>query len=110
MTSDGEFILGNIDHQPDACLDMIRTMLDGVQPTCIIGFKCRRIRSSSLQSLERGRPTEIDDRNGYIRERAAAHAIPVRLNQAVAAMIKEIEAGKRRTSMANMDDPAFVDF
>jgi 2-dehydropantoate 2-reductase len=201
VTSDGEFILGNIDHQPDARLDAIQPMLDAVQPTrisdnimgelyaklminaCIntlgaitgvtlgellavrkirsifialmqealavanamqirvepatggkldyyeflagnglikqfkrhlvirlIGFKYRRIRSSSLQSLERGRPTEIDYLNGYICDRAAEHTIPVPVNQAVVAMIKEIEAGERQLSMANMEDPVFGGF
>ena len=32
----------------------------------IIGFKYRKLKSSSLQSLERGKPTEIDYLNGYI--------------------------------------------
>ena len=76
----------------------------------IIGFKYRRIRSSSLQSLERGRPTEIDYLNGYICRRAADHAIPVPTNQAVVAMIKEIEAGARAPTMANMDDGVFAGF
>ena len=71
----------------------------------IVGIKYRRIRPSSLQSLERGRPTEIDYLNGYICERAAEHAIPVPVNQAVVTMVKEIEAGKRPMTMANMDDP-----
>ena len=201
VTSEGEFVLGNIDHRPDERLETIRPMLDAVQPTrisnnimgelysklminaCIntlgaitgaplgellsvrrirsvfiallqealdvanamgirvapstggkldyyaflsgngwfqqfkrhlviriIGFKYRRIRSSSLQSLERGRPTEIDYLNGYICDRADEHALPVPVNQAVVAMIKEIEAGKRPLSMANMDDPVFAGF
>jgi 2-dehydropantoate 2-reductase len=61
-------------------------------------------------SLERGRPTEIDYLNGYICDRAAEHDIPVPLNQAVVAMIKEIEAVKRPMSIANMDDPVFAGF
>lgn len=76
----------------------------------IVGIKHSRIRPSSLQSLERGRTTEIDYLNGYICDRAAEHAIPVPVNQAVVAMIKEIEAGKRPMSMANMDDSVFAHF
>ena len=75
-----------------------------------VGIKYSRIRPSSLQSLERGRPTEIDYLNGYICDRAAEHAIPVPVNQAVVAMVKEIEAGKRSMTMANMDAPVFADF
>jgi 2-dehydropantoate 2-reductase len=201
VTSEGEFVLGNIDHQPDDRLEAIRMMLAAVQPTrisdnimgelysklminaCInslgaitgatlgellavrkirsifialmhealavakamdirvapstggkldfyqflagdgmfkqikrhlviriIGLKYRRIRSSSLQSLERGRPTEIDYLNGYICDRAADHGVPVPVNRAVVAMIKTIEMGKRPMSMENMADPVFADF
>ena len=77
---------------------------------CIVGIKHGRIKPSSLQSLERARPTEIDYLNGYICSRAAEHGVPVPVNQAAVAMIKEIEAGIRPMSMANMDDPMFADF
>ena len=77
---------------------------------CIVGIKHGRIRPSTLQSLERGRPTEIDYLNGYICDRAAEHSIPVPVNQAVVTMVKEIEAGKRAMTMANMDDPLFAGF
>jgi 2-dehydropantoate 2-reductase len=201
VTSEGEFILGNIDHRPDDRLGAIQSMLAAVQPTrlsdnimgelysklminaCInslgaitgatlgellavrkirsvfialmkealsvadatgirvepstggkldydqflagngpvkqfkrhlviriIGFKYRRIRSSSLQSLERGRPTEIDYLNGYICKRAAEHGVAVPINQAVVAMVKAIEAGQRSMSMANLNDTAFQAF
>lgn len=76
----------------------------------LIGFKYRRIRSSSLQSLERGRPTEIDYLDGYICDRAAEHGIAVPVNRAVVAMTKAIEAGRRSPSMANMVDPVFAGF
>ena len=69
-----------------------------------IGFKYRRVKSSSLQALERGRPTEIDFLNGYICDRAAEKDIPVPLNLAIVEMVHEIEAGKRRMSMGNMKD------
>ncbi len=201
VTSDGEFVLGNIDHRPDPRLDIIKPMLDAVQPTrltdnimgelysklminaCIntlgaisgvtlgdmlavrkiravfialmqealavavamglrvapstggqldydkflsgtglikqfkrhlvirvIGFKYRRVRSSSLQSIERGRPTEIDYLNGYICDRATEHAVPVPVNRALMAMVKEIEAGARAPSMANLHDRVFDGF
>ncbi len=200
VTSEGEFILGHIDHKQDERIKLIQPMLDAVQPTrisdnimgelyaklmfnacinaltaingvslgkllavrkirsvfialmqetlrvadavgirlapapgglnlrklltgrrlwnqfkrhlilCIVGIKHGRIRPSTLQSLERGRPTEIDYLNGYICDRAAEHAIPVPVNQAVVTMVKEIEAGKRPMTMANMDDPLFAGF
>jgi 2-dehydropantoate 2-reductase len=76
----------------------------------MIGFKYRRIRPPSLQSLERSRPTEIDDLNGYICDRTAEHAVPVPVNRAAVAMAREIESGQRPVSMQNMNDPRWADF
>jgi 2-dehydropantoate 2-reductase len=73
----------------------------------IIGFKYRRIKSSSLQSLERGRPTEIDFLNGYICDKARVHGLGVPANDAVVAMVRQIQDGTRSISLANLDDPVF---
>lgn len=69
----------------------------------LIGFKYRRIRSSSLQSLERGRRTEVDFLNGYICDAGRRHEVPTPVNDAVVAMIHEIEDGRRPVAMANLD-------
>ncbi len=74
----------------------------------IIGFKYRRLKSSSLQSLERGKQTEVDYLNGYICKQARNYGLPTPINDAVVAMIKEIEAGKRRMSLDNLYGPAFA--
>jgi 2-dehydropantoate 2-reductase len=193
VTSEGEFVIGNIDHKPDARLVPIKKMLDVVYPTrisdnimgelyakliinaCInslgviggvklgrllankkarhiffelmheamsvaeamqlevapagggkldyykllkgkgipadlrryltirvIGFKYRKIKSSSLQSLERGRRTEIDYLNGYICEKGKTLGVPTPLNTAVQAMVIEIENGQRPMSLGNL--------
>lgn len=73
----------------------------------IIGFKYRRIRSSSLQSLERGRRTEIDYLNGYICDRGREHGVPTPINDAVVSMIRQIETGTRKLSLENLKDPVF---
>jgi 2-dehydropantoate 2-reductase len=73
----------------------------------MIGFKYRRIKSSSLQSLERGRPTEIDFLNGYICDQARVHGVPVPANDAVVAMVHQIQDGSRSIGLANLDDPVF---
>jgi 2-dehydropantoate 2-reductase len=73
----------------------------------IIGFKYRRIRSSSLQSLERGRRTEIDYLNGYICDRGREHGVPTPINDAVVSMIRQIEVGTRKISLDNLNDPVF---
>jgi 2-dehydropantoate 2-reductase len=73
----------------------------------IIGLKYRRLKSSSLQSLERGRKTEIDYLNGYICRQARNLGISTPINDAVVTMVKEIEIGSRRVSLTNLDEPVF---
>ncbi|MBN1155356.1 2-dehydropantoate 2-reductase [candidate division KSB1 bacterium] len=67
-----------------------------------IGFKYRRLKSSSLQSLERGKPTEIDYLNGFIEEKARKLNIPVPVNRQIIALIKDIEKGKLTMEMENL--------
>jgi 2-dehydropantoate 2-reductase len=73
----------------------------------LIGFKYRRIRSSSLQSLERGRQTEIAYLNGYICDRGRDQGVPTPLNDTLVSMVRQMEAGTRRISLSNLDDPVF---
>jgi 2-dehydropantoate 2-reductase len=69
----------------------------------LIGFKYRRIKSSSLQSIERGRRSEIDFLNGYVCENGRTHGVPTPVNDAVRQMVHEIEAGRTTMSMDNLD-------
>ncbi len=73
----------------------------------VIGFKYRRLKSSSLQSLERGRQTEIDYLNGFIVREAARYGIPVPVNSKIVEIIKLIEQGELPVSIRNFDDSAF---
>lgn len=75
---------------------------------CLVGLKYRRIRSSSLQSLERGRPSEMPYLNGYICEQGQRTGVPTPLNQALVDMVAQIEAGQRDITPANLDDPALA--
>ena len=68
----------------------------------VFGSKYRRLKSSSLQSLERGGRTEIDYFNGYLVRKAVEAGVAVPLNARITAMIKEIEAGTRPISPANL--------
>ena len=70
-----------------------------------IGFKYRRLKSSSLQSLERRQKTEIDYLNGYICSEGARLGIATPVNDRIVALIHEIEAGKRQISVENFLDP-----
>lgn len=87
---------------------------DGVVPTLkrhamirIIGFKYRRLTSSSLQSLQRGRKTEVDYLNGFICDQGRKHGVPTPMNDTLVAIIKQIEDGDRTIGVHNMADPAF---
>ncbi|CAB1062130.1 2-dehydropantoate 2-reductase (EC [Olavius sp. associated proteobacterium Delta 1] len=73
----------------------------------IIGFKYRRIKSSSLQSIERGRRTEVDYLNGYICDHGRKYGVSTPVNDAVRDMVREIEVGKRRMSLENVEDSVF---
>lgn len=70
----------------------------------IVGRRYRKLKSSMLQSLERGRPTEIDYLNGYVVETARRAGVPVPLNTLVTRMVKEIESGRRKIEQRNMDE------
>ncbi|MBN2498225.1 MAG: 2-dehydropantoate 2-reductase [Deltaproteobacteria bacterium] len=63
----------------------------------LLGFRYRRLKSSMLQSLERGRPTEIDYLNGYVLARADELGVPAPANRSAVDMLREIERGERRS-------------
>ena len=69
-----------------------------------VGRKYGRLKSSILQSLERGRPTEIDFINGYVVEQARTVNVPTPVNERLVRLIKEIEAGERPISPNNLND------
>lgn len=73
----------------------------------VVGLKYRRVRSSSLQSLERGRKTEIGYLNGYVCERGKEHGVPTPINDAIVAMVRQIEDGRRKITPENLNDSVF---
>jgi len=70
----------------------------------IIGFKYRRLKSSMLQSLERGNKTEIDFLNGYIVQKGLELGVQTPVNSKIVQMIKEIEKGKRKIGLVNFEE------
>jgi len=76
----------------------------------IIGFKYRKLKSSSLQSLSRGKQTEIDYLNGYIVRMGKAKGINVPVNETIVKMVHEIENKRRNISELNFADPIFDRF
>ncbi len=59
---------------------------------------------STLESLKRGRKSEIDFLNGYILEKAKAAGLKTLLNEVVIRMVHEIESGTRTISPDNLDE------
>lgn len=76
----------------------------------VLGVKYRNLKSSSLQSLERGRQTEIDFLNGYIAKNGRMYNVPTPLNDKIIKIVKEIESRKRRIGLRNLDDLFFAGF
>jgi 2-dehydropantoate 2-reductase len=70
----------------------------------VVGRRYGKQKSSSLQSLERGRKTEIDYLNGYVVQRAQQVNVPTPVNAALVKMIKEIEGGQREIGRANVGE------
>jgi 2-dehydropantoate 2-reductase len=69
-----------------------------------IGFKYRKLKSSSLQSLERGRKTEIDYFNGYISSKGKKCGVQTRVNSKLTRMVQEIENGMRSISVNSLKE------
>ncbi|MFX0061156.1 MAG: ketopantoate reductase family protein [Candidatus Hermodarchaeota archaeon] len=62
------------------------------------------MKSSSLQSLERGRPSEIDYLNGYIAKKGQKVVINTPINATIVQLVKEIERGEREIAPTNLDE------
>jgi len=76
----------------------------------IIGYKYRKLKSSSLQSLERGKQTEIDYLNGYIVKMADVNRVDVPVNAFIVNIIHQIEKKEREITVNNFNDPFFNRF
>ncbi len=70
----------------------------------IVARKHKNIKSSSLQSIERGRKTEVDYINGYVIKQAEKYSINVDYNKKLVEMVHEIEEGKRKILAENTND------
>lgn len=70
----------------------------------IVGLKYRKLKSSSLTSLQRGGKTEVDYLNGWISKKGAELNIPTPVNDRVVKIIKEIESGQRKIRPDNLLD------
>lgn len=63
-----------------------------------VGARFRRMRSSMLAAIERGRPPAVDFLNGEIVERGQRHGIPTPVNAAARELVHAIARGERSSS------------
>lgn len=69
-----------------------------------VGFHYRRMRSSMLSALERGREPATDFLNGEIVTRGEHFSIPTPVNAAIQKMIWEIYRKERQSSVASLQE------
>jgi 2-dehydropantoate 2-reductase len=69
-----------------------------------IGRRYKNIRSSSLQSIEAGRKTEIDFLNGYLISEGERLGVETPLNKFVLEEIHKIEDGKKKPSVEGLKE------
>lgn len=67
-----------------------------------VGQKYRRLTSSSLTALQRGKRTEMPFQNGWISRKGQELGVPTPVNDQVVRIITEIEAGQRSIDPANI--------
>jgi len=72
----------------------------------LMGWKHRRTESSMLDSLRRGRPTEIDFLNGLVVRTAEQAGLPAPWNRAVCRLVGEMERGQREPGESNLAELA----
>ncbi len=65
-----------------------------------VGARYRRMRSSMLSALERGREPAVDFLNGEVVERGARHQLATPVNQRARELVWEIAKGRRSSSRA----------
>lgn len=71
---------------------------------CVVGMKYSKLKSSSLQSLERGRKTEVENYNGYVVAKGKECSISTPVNEQLTLMVREIEEGKRKITPDNFKE------
>jgi 2-dehydropantoate 2-reductase len=81
--------------------------LDAIEPPARsnvpAGFVPSVFPPSTLQDVRKGRKTEIDGLNGYVSRRAREVGIPTPVNDAITAVIAELESGARPPQPSNVD-------
>jgi 2-dehydropantoate 2-reductase len=71
-----------------------------------VGFRYRRMRSSMLAAIERGRTPAVDFLNGEICDRGRALGVPTPVNDRTRAFVWSIARGQRKSSLDALRDLA----
>ncbi|MGH7294851.1 MAG: ketopantoate reductase family protein, partial [Polyangiaceae bacterium] len=64
-----------------------------------VGLRFRRMRSSMLAAIERGRDPSVDYLNGEVVEHGRRHGVPTPLNARVRDAVWDVARGKRKPGM-----------
>ena len=73
-----------------------------------VGARYRRLRSSMLAQIERGREPAIDFLNGEVVTRGVRHGVPTPVNARAVEMIHDLAAGRRSAGMHFVDELALA--
>ena len=65
-----------------------------------VGFRYRRMKSSMLSAIERGRTPAVDFLNGEVVDRARLHKLPVAVNERIRDTVWDIANGKSKPGVA----------
>jgi 2-dehydropantoate 2-reductase len=71
-----------------------------------VGFRYRRMRSSMLSAIERGRSPAVDFLNGEVVDRAKKHGIEAPVNTRLREEVWRLAKGKEKPSMGRLRDVA----
>jgi 2-dehydropantoate 2-reductase len=69
-----------------------------------VGFRYRRMKSSMLSAIERGRTPAVDFLNGEVIDRGRKHGVAVPVNEAIRAAVWSIAEGKSKPGVALLKD------
>ncbi|MEL7368752.1 MAG: 2-dehydropantoate 2-reductase [Myxococcota bacterium] len=85
------------------CADESRASLLGKHALLLAaGFRYRKLRSSMLAAIERGRPPAVDFLNGEIVDRAARHRLEVPLNRRLVTAVHAMADGQLAPSLSTL--------
>ncbi len=104
-----EKVAGTVDLEWIALTDAERRARGGAGLTAkhalllAVGLRYRRMRSSMLAAIERGRVPAVDFLNGEVATRGRTHDVPTPINRRVVELVHSIAGGGERSSRALLD-------